>query len=688
LRLFVVAGLGLAFAAPAAGLAYHLYWRERTLAANVAREFLQALRGQSTEHDAESLLLPDRALGQLTQLLPAFHLLRLPSLESHVDSVTTKGDAGEAHFVLRLKEDSALPNSATAEPAPGAILDPIAVASLRKSQQAVGPQGIVHLQRVRGQWRVHGFTFPVGDDGSGQFTEFESKQQAAERAQRMAFEQQALEFKQLRPVDPRQCAAAWQIDVNVHDRPVRQLVQELERPLGINLSSSFPVKQLDKLLSLQLSKCSPLEAIDHVCRHVGLSPQYQLGKMYVQPDSGRSEPAVFAGPFHIGVDPQWPNIASQGATDAVDVLPLQFTAPALPPAVAFLLDGNQLEVRALQIHAADGRDLYHAEAQPFFIVTKNFTALPGDFWSYQEKRTLPLKNLLADLEVLHRVEGRLRIPLPTRVDILRFDTLVPGAVQQSGDVRCTIEQFGQGPALATAARPPIGMVGAKSVGGPELHIQWQGIEGRSLRWWAYDHEGKAIGNGREKNLRSAPLQLAVPLGTERIAFLLVGATEYQEYAFQLRDIPLKNRPPQRLQPARFPGHAAPLTVQVAPIARPQAGGMSAGQIVQRLPTEAPLTFQVANHSQKSVLSIQLKLSYRDAAGRLLGQGTRTLAPIPQDYSYRFPMLIEPRSYVPVQSVSYLSLPNPALPDGTSSVDVQVLRVGFVDGTSWSAPTPP
>jgi hypothetical protein len=319
----------------------------------------------------------------------------------------------------------------------------------------------------------------------------------------------------------------------------------------------------------------------------------------------------------------------------------------------------------VQITGPTGQDLYHAANQPHYPVAKKTDFFLTAPQKYDETYSLPLRNLLADVDVLAEVKGRITVVLPTRVDLLRFDTLVPGTVREAGGIVLTFRQASEKPTAPTA---PTG-AGAPRLG---LEFDCQGVDGRGLWWVAYDRAGSITGWSAEARPRSGPLRLEVPPETAAVAFK-VYMTEEVAYEFRLRDVPF-GRSPRQFEPARFPGHAAPVSVEVQNIYRPSgkpvpAPAAGAGPVV------GLIRLLVRNHSQKDVEKVIMKFTYLDATGRPLKEAVHIRATVSPGQSH-LELVVKGQSQAQVQ------LPDKELPEETRSISVELLGVGFADGTAW------
>jgi hypothetical protein len=679
LRLLVLGAVGLALAVPVP-----VFWflgplrADAVAAAHAAREFLEGLR-QANQPQLVNAMVPGVnpiVVGAQPAFFQLTSRLKLPFLDYQVDIPTVAGDKAEAHFTLLYVEEPVSVMS---------LQGPAGQAAQTQSRvlarQADGQQGILHIKRIDRQWRVSGLTFPVKADGTGPNASFHPV--AEQSAYLSAATRQAVQsFQSLTAVDARRFDKGWQVNLAVQDRPAREVLLGLVKELGLALPS-YPPQALDGLakelrvallsdirpaalgrpVSVKLAGKSRLEAIEEVCRQVGIYPQFRLNQLLVVPRP-RPWPAAFAGPFLVEIEE-----LKEFPPDPIGTLKLNCFAAGLPVPVADLLRSHGPGLLTIQAITAGSQDLYHADNQPYYKPTLKIGPVLDGTPAYQQIWFVPLKNLFRDLDTIPLLRGRVRVPLPGRMDEFRFEPLRAGVTRKAGEASWTLRKVES--YLPTDAKAAASVQSS-------LEFTSQGVDSGPLYWMAFDGSGNPLRWGQEKALRSGSLRLLVPVESVGVVLKVFATGESIDYAFELRDIPLKQRAPRQIEPARFPGQQAPVTVEVVNSAPAGAGlSMPAVPAPPTVKTFPGITLKITNHSQKAVEKIHLTLTYFDADGRALKEVRHTAVNSFLDYSSRLAVLVAPRSS------AMLRLQSAERPEGTKTVAAHVTAVMFGDAAVWS-----
>src|SRR5262249_8089313 len=151
-----------------------------------------------------------RLVGLLSPSLRAFEFT--PGAPARRD------DSLDVPFVLHYDEGRTAPPR-EGEPAPGQ--DP--------ARHSDGKRGTVHLRQVAGRWRVSGLPLPGEAGGAARPLAFE--QLAAVWAPPRPAPAPA-GFDPIVPITPAELDAAWQVDVDVKDRPALEVLQPLVEGTG------------------------------------------------------------------------------------------------------------------------------------------------------------------------------------------------------------------------------------------------------------------------------------------------------------------------------------------------------------------------------------------------------------------------------------------------------------------------
>jgi hypothetical protein len=669
LRLPVLLGLGLGLVSPVVLVWWQGFFSNDALAAtNAAHEFLKALKQNDQEALRRLLTSEASRLAFTPSGLRGSEFLRGAPLDFEVEPASlVEGDKAQVRFTLRTEDSTDAPSFPQLphlgqEPDPARLAAYLRQFNQWQAGQRAGQKGLLRLRKQDKQWRVYALTFPLQKNpleplSPGALLNWEDPSpQPSQAALDANLRQQ--EFRRLTAVDAQKFAASWRVDIDVQDRPAEEVLktlcpQQWSHPL--TLRSDAVKAALSKPVTLHIQGRPRLEAIHDVCRQVGLRPEHGFGMLHFRAVGepfavAESWPAVYVGPFQI----QLVEEVQESPPHATGLLKLRIQAPELPAVVARLLS-SQDRPPVVQVTAAGGRDLYHADNQLYFPTRRERSAV--GMGSYEETWSLPLKNLLRDVDQIQEVRGRIRVPLPVRVEELRFDRLDPGSSQQAEEVRLTLRSSKPKSVDQPWSPPAVEAV---------LEFEGQGVESKQLYWMTLDSQGWPRETGSLSSKGSEPFRLQVKDETAAILFKVVTIQD-EEYEFRLRDIPLRQRPPRQLEPPRFPSRDAPVTVEYVASPAGQAG------------TGSPV-LRFTNHSQKDVQKVQVKWTWLDAAGQLLRE-EQALYPKPPlaDFRPELSVLVKAQQ---VQQVSLLAAVGKA-PEGTAKVTVTIQKVGFADGTTWS-----
>jgi hypothetical protein len=479
-------------------------------------------------------------------------------------------------------------------------------------------------------------------------------------------------------LDRDQFDAAWRTTLDVSDRPAQTVLQPLADSLHLSLNTAVSRSlgepaPLTRAVSLKVSGCSRLEAIEEVCRRLDLYPQYSSGTLSFG-HGPRPWPVGFAGPFLIEVEDfkEYPQYAR-------GILQLKLLAAGLPmPLVG--------PIRAtFRVRDAQGHNLFHsatdaASTFPFRPASPDWDRTGS---TVQSLWRVSLKNLLRSVSSVDTFEGQIHLKLPTKLETLSFDSFAPGSRQQAGDKQLTIVQAF--PVAAPHSGPPSNAPLVSTV-----EFECKELADTTLRFIAYDEEGQVL----DRNCAQLPVggpaqvkgvgglatgvsgrklghvQVVVPAAARSLRVLLFSGGKEAVYPFLVRKIPLPARPPEQLEPVQFAGHPAPATVKCVGSTNGTAGRVSSAQL------------RVTNHSDKDIEAISLKLIFLDAQGKALGEARLTQAgtdpSLPQ-------LLGKERSPFPVLVARKATTEfgrSGAFPAETRSIRVELRRVVFVDASTW------
>lgn len=522
LRLLVLAGLGVVLGLPFLfSGAQRLMWGESREATRTARQFLAVLLGE-TKFDP-NLLSPQapRTPAPASSVTAAWGTTLGSYITVDTEPARVKGESADVGFTLRFDGEGLKASSLPKTPSGALAQDEVA----RKSQERLaglarqwdGTTGSVHLKRVEKKWRVRALTVSQFPGGPAILIDFEKGPENTPP--------KATGFEPLAPVSREEFEAAWQVDLDVQEKPALEVLQTLVNGFQTRKTLVCPDDAraaASREVSLRMQRRPRLEAIEEVCRQVGLQPVYQPGSIHLTTGPRASLLAV-TGPFVVRVQ----NV-TQSPPNAIGTLTLSCMAPDLPVTVATLLGAELPACRDVSVTTADGRNLYHAEKQPYHPPRASFSG--PDTWGVHWE--LPLKNLLSDLTTVPETRGSCRVRLPSRVDVIGFESLTVGETRSAEDTQVTLRKFGQiGRDVPGPALPGMSQLEFECHGGARQWVQWKAI----------GSAGNESGNGGTALDSSGRFRVVSAGEPTSCQFLLFTLGEEVVFDFVLRDIPLPGR---------------------------------------------------------------------------------------------------------------------------------------------------
>ena len=397
-----------------------------------------------------------------------------------------------------------------------------------------------------------------------------------------------LAVEALESISREQFEASWKLDIHSEGRPAGEVLSDLAKMIGRTLETT-PIQDraLARPLAIDVRGLSRLQAIDGVARAGGLSPVYpdpewnsdssgqhlESATLRLRPRRGPSSIA-FRGPFQVEAD------LSEAAPHATAILTVKATASGLPP---FCLNdlgrahGDAFIVT--DVLDAKGRSLVDTEAaasiRKFWV-----TPPPGE---YAQFTRVPLKGLLRDVSAIKTLRCKLSIPLPTRVETVRFDRLVPGETRTVGDLDLTLQTADKRQQRVddtpvehqvlsiVVHRNNLDRAKPLEPDKKERPVP-EGIGKDRVKFVGHDAQGwplKTSSSGAISSDSSGSWTPKISIhgpATSLVAKVIMG-WDTLVYEFVLEDIPLASRAsmPERIEPAAFPGKDSPVTVEVLPI---------------------------------------------------------------------------------------------------------------------------
>jgi hypothetical protein len=473
-----------------------------------------------------------------------------------------------------------------------------------------------------------------------------------------------------------QFEASWKIDLEVKDRPAGEVLRELAKAADLSLETT-PIQDraLANPVALALRRISRHQAIEEVARAVGLSAVY--AEFPVSPESspgtpsvqttlrfrpqGGARPVAFAGPFRIELAE-----VREDVPYATGMIALRVIGMGLSPTVLNELQKQQPH-GLKRVEAVDARE--HS------LVDDGSTAPGMQSMSMRHAQVfdrmtwVPLKGLLRQVATMTIVRGTVIAPLPARVETVRFDKLLAGETRRVGDMQITLKAIDDRRSngfLLTLEGSPVASRDPR-------RQSWIGID--RMRFVGHDAQNQPLRTISESgfSMGNASWTTHLQVAGSSTSLVVKAITEEQEvpYDFRFENIPLPahGSMPERIEPAEFAGHEAPVTVEFVSL-----GGKAPFQTAQ---------LRVTNHSNKDIRMLGLKLNYLAADGQRLG-GWDNLDEHGAMSSARRGGAAK-AVLVAKSSKSVIEVNAPFLKDGTQTIAVTVCTVGFADAESWSAP---
>lgn len=561
---------------------------------------------------------------------------------------------------------------------------PVTVREAGQDQQIV-----IKVRRQGADWRVYAFSFQLfpGEPDSRMTFDLENPQNMAKDLFGADMEAMGKDFAKemeanfnkgiensfkseprpddlaneaLAPTDREAFEATWKADLDVKDRPAGELLKELADEMGVELKTTpAQGRALARPVTLQLRGRSRPELAEEVCRRVGLypAPEEQFGADGKQEtmslrSAPRPHPVAFAGPFTIEVTE-----VTEYVPNATGMLTFRVRAADLPPVVAKMIERGQDRDTLVfkQVTDPAGRDLSDAPTGPGL---KFGRVLPD---GYDRTLEFPLKNLLRDVTAVKTLRGTVRVPLPIKVESLRIEPPAAGAVAKAGAVEIKMTSFRKDKTTFQGKQYPNARFG----------LEYKGIRPDRVRALAYDAQKKLIAvssSGSSGTDQGGTGEFSVQGDPAAVVVKVITEVGHAEYDFALDGIPLPGAAgmPEKLVPATFPGHDAPVTAEFVRITAPQ------------FPAKAQ--FRLVNHSDKDVRLVDLKLAYLDAAGRETDNWPSVTYPGPTLQDRKGPPLA-----VGKKATAVVEIGVPFLPDTAKSIRAGVNKVEYADATGWAAP---
>lgn len=542
----------------------------------------------------------------------------------------------------------------------------------------------------------------------------ESQREVARREQAQ-YDKRMRSLAAIESLSASQFEAAWRIDLCVDQQPARELVDRLAAEMGLRIANAAEhSKALDAPVTLQLRDVSRLQAMESVCSQIGLYPDYR-----------RPFEAVSGGVF-AGMAEAMSTVAGRPETRAEAPKPEALAAEAVSLPALILRTGTRpiplafagpfvLEVAQLLEFPPDGTGTLQmcvfSGGVPASLSTywDKTNRIPTDFrgtplslgkWQELDGRDVVVKGesswtgptsailpgLTTQVELWHlvrdvktiRVGTEIGVPLPTKVELIRFDDLSTLPVTRGSDFQITLEKVQMGEAAPAEHNGNAELVNCA------IEMTLAGLPATRVDFIALDAEGHALRNAdvtyaypyytvrgptdftpEHAVQRKVPQQVHLR-GTPKALLALVILTEQRvDYPVEtVVSLPSYAAQPVQLTELQFVG-SSPLEIEVLKIKNEQVFRQ--------------VEVNLINKSNKGILRVDAKMQCHDRAGKILRDQTAMLIARSEPGDSRF-TLVGAKTTRPAEATAFFDT------DDASSVKFVLERVRFVDGTEWIPPT--
>ncbi|MCP4645352.1 MAG: hypothetical protein GY851_33220 [bacterium] len=228
----------------------------------------------------------------------------------------------------------------------------------------------------------------------------------------------------------------WQIDVNIADRPLGEVLAELTEPYDLEIRARQVGEDiLDQPVSIQLAGVSRVEAMDAVCRQVGVYPDFAggvyggLGSRVSLMSGQRPGVSTYAGPFLVTLEDAGQPLSRDTASVRATLFALGLSWPGL------VAEGRDL-LQITEVLDAEGNCLLDTEAyEPHRAKAR------GEGGNLLVKADLPLRGV-AEGATIQSLRGVSQAALLTEEHELQFETYSPGARQAAGPLEIVWQSDG------------------------------------------------------------------------------------------------------------------------------------------------------------------------------------------------------------------------------------------------------
>lgn len=433
--------------------------------------------------------------------------------------------------------------------------------------------------------------------------------------------------------------AAWKTSIDVTDKPAIDVLQQMADESGLKVFDQPDLAEtLKQPVRVQLDGVSRLEVIENVCQQLGIHPRYQL-KTVAFGEGLRSHPATFAGPFLVAV-----HDFESFAPYPTGRLEFLFFAAGIPTETAAQIIGMN------RIAATQGPKIM--TLNPGKITGAGKDLLKEDVGGYMRQgslstvmfsRSFDLRELLRSVHEIDAISGTISWEFPTAIETLKFAGLAEDSVAEYGDVKLKLTDS----ELNLNSNSP-------------FRIEVKGTDLNYVKIIGRDGDGDILPTNYSSEMRSDDSQQIVIVfdgQPESLEARLVASSERVTYEFHLPALPLESHDlmPEALTELSIDGDV-PLSFEVVDV-------KGEGDFRE-------LHVKTANHSNKAVHSVLMKLEYLGSDGNVL-----------KDWQS-----METGDYVLVDAGANENLELTAffMPAEAKTARVTAVEIEFADATKWAA----
>ena len=471
-----------------------------------------------------------------------------------------------------------------------------------------------------------------------------------ERRQRR-IDRQRERFEALASTTANQHDEHWTIQLVARGRPARAVVAELLEGCGVVVDEGGAGAALDTPVRLELRGVSRIEALERVAAQVGLVPVYPDLESLDEAEGAiaprlrfeagkRTASARFEGPLLVLVESLEEHVPLATAT-----LTLGIYALGLKPSVLAFQDGLFEHVEITRLEAPGGVSLQAEEGVHYLGRPSIHGGLFG------ERVTIELAGLLRSVRRIARLEGRVILRLPRRVQSCRWSEERREEPRILGER--TLELLDWGETTRLRLRGP-----AERISRTELCFSPLAKSRRPLE--VLFDDSMAVGGELVAGMQTTepPRSLEVKVCT----------FEERSYPFELSGVALGRHEemPASLEPLSYEGEL-PVVVEFL-------GFGSSGEGVPEM------SIRLTNASNKDATRVVTEVVYLDAGGRAIGafphtwQLPRREGEASSGRSSRF-VVARGMALEQVRPARFM-------PRKTVGVRIDVKEIEFSDATRW------